>query len=269
MDIIDLPVLLADPYHATDAEVRAAGEAAVAAGFTGVATWAMHLSAIEPQPELSIEAIAGPILWANGDSASAAHEAREHARLAAKHGARTIVACCMESEITDLGRAQSNLAALVDAVADAGAQVCLELLPWSGIPDLATAWSLVQPLGSGASILLDIFHWHRQLGGPDYDLLARIPGNRIGFVQIADCSAVPGTDLQVECTSNRLLPGDGIVDFAKVTTTLDNIGAMPVVSTEVFNSALLERAGALGAATAMRAATQGVIGSWMTAVRAA
>ena len=69
--------------------------------------------------------------------------------------------------LDDLDRAREGLAVLGDHVSAAGAQTCVEFLPWTGIPDLATAWSIVEPVGSGAGIVLDTWHWQRQPRRPE------------------------------------------------------------------------------------------------------
>ena len=127
---------------------------------------------------------------------------------------KKIAAITMDPARPDLERARGNLALVVAAAAGVGAQVCVEFLPWSGIPDLATAWELVEPLGAGAGILLDTWHWVRQPGGPNPELLARIPGERIGYVQLCDAALDAGDDIMAEAMGQRLLPGDGEFDIA-------------------------------------------------------
>lgn len=250
--------LLADPMTATDAEVRAAGEAARTAGFTAASVWAHHIPALTGL-DLPIAVVEAATSWANGDADTAVAEARQLASVVADNDATRLVAVCLEPAIADLGHARRNLATLVDVVGDAGAQVCVEFLPWTGIPDLATAWSLVEPLGHAAGILLDTWHWARQPGGPAFELLARIPGIRIGCVQLCDAAADPGPDAMTEAMTNRLLPGDGVVDIAGVLAALDAIGARPVVATEVFNPPMVVAGGAPAAAAAMKAAADRVI----------
>jgi sugar phosphate isomerase/epimerase len=240
-----------------DSDVRAAGEAALAAGFTEASVWAHHIPSLHGLG-LHIGVVEAAMSWANADGDAAAAEARRLARLAAEHGSAKIVAVCLEPAIADTDRARDNLAILVGAAEGVGAQVCVEFLPWSGIPDLATAWSLVEPLGAAAGILLDTWHWVRQPGGPAFELLAQIPGERIGYVQLCDAAPPTGVDLMTEAMTNRLLPGDGIVDFAAVFAALDAIGASPYIATEIFNGALVVERGATGAAIAMRNAAEGV-----------
>jgi sugar phosphate isomerase/epimerase len=180
------------------------------------------------------------------------------ASVVALTGATKLVAVCLEPSITEVERARENLAVLVDQSGEAGAQVCVEFLPWTGVPDLATAWLLVEPLGDGAGILLDTWHWVRQPGGPADDLLRSIPGRRLGYLQLCDAAARRGPDVMKEAMTSRLLPGEGVIDFDAVLALLEAIGADPVVATEIFNPALVTARGPVAAAMAMKAAADRV-----------
>lgn len=250
--------LIADPMAATPEQVRAAVEASVAAGATDLSVWAFQIPGLGDVGELGghVAVVEGAMAWAGGDVKATTAEARHLAGLAAAQGATKIVAITMEPELVDLDRARDNLAIVVDAATDAGAQVVVEFLPWSGIPDLATAWRLVEPLGPGAGILLDTWHWQRQPGGPNPDLLKQIPGERVGYLQLCDAAATPDGEPFEEAMSSRLLPGDGVVDFAEVAALLAGIGADPFVATEIFNPSIVLERGGQGAAVAMLAAAR-------------
>jgi sugar phosphate isomerase/epimerase len=255
-----IATLVADPVAATPAELRAAGEAAVTAGFDAVSAWVSHLPALDGL-RLPVAVVEAAMSWANTDAETAMAEARQLASVVAATGATKLVAVCLEPSITDVERARQNLGAVADIAAGAGAQVCVEFLPWSAIHDLATAWRLVEPLGDRAGLLLDTWHWTRQPGGPSYDLLRTIPGSRIGYLQLCDAAGDAGPAPMAEAMSGRLLPGEGVVDFGAVLAALDAIGAEPVVATEIFNPALLAARGGPAAATAMRAAADRILTS--------
>ncbi len=250
--------LLTDPMNATDGQVRAAGEAALAAGFTEGSVWQHQLDAISGAG-LGIGVIEAATVWANGEAGDADAEARRLAALVRQYGAGRVLAACLDATIDDIDRTRRNLASLVDTLGEQGAQLCLEFLPWSGVPDLATAWSLLGPLGPSATLVLDTWHWVRQPGGPAFELLATIPGERIGYVQLCDVAPTQEGDLMTEAMTNRLLPGEGVVDFAALFASLDSIGASPYLATEVFNPSLVARLGAVDAANAMKAAAERVM----------
>jgi sugar phosphate isomerase/epimerase len=237
----------------TDDQVRAAAEATLAAGFTEASVWAHHIGVVQGSG-LHIAVVEASTAWATGTPEAAVAEAEHFASTAARVGASKIVAVCMDATWPGIEPAREKLALLVEAAAAIGAQVCVEFLPWSAVPDLATAWALVEPLGPNAGILLDTWHWQRQPGGPNPDLLATIPGERIGYVQVCDAAATPVGDSLTEAMTNRLLPGDGVVDFAGLFQQLDAIGATPFVATEIFNPTLLRDLGSVNTARAMRQA---------------
>jgi sugar phosphate isomerase/epimerase len=246
--------LLPDPMGATtDDQVRDAAQAALAAGFTDASVWAHHIDAVQGSG-LHIAVVEAAMAWATGTPDAAAAEAELFASTAVRVGASKIVAVCMDATWPGIDPARDKLALLVDAAGAIGAQVCVEFLPWSAIPDLATAWALVEPLGPNAGILVDTWHWQRQAGGPNPELLATIPGERIGYVQVCDAAAEPAGDLLTEAMTNRLLPGDGVVDFAALFHQLDAIGATPFVATEIFNPTLVRDLGSVNTARAMREA---------------
>lgn len=255
---ICLATLLSDPMAATDAEVRIAAAAAAAAGFTAASVWAQHIGPVT-SCGLAVSVVEGATEWANGTPEDAAREAQTFAGVASECGARMILAVCLEPSVADLGRARHNLSLLVDAAVEAKQRVCVEFLPWSGIPDLSTAWALVEPLGAGAGIVLDTWHWQRQPGGPVLETLASIPGERFPYVQVCDAGSAPGDDAMTEAMTARLLPGLGVVDFAGLFSALRSTGADPFIATEIFNPGLVGRDGPKAAAIAMRAAAERVV----------
>ncbi len=227
-------------------------DAALRAGASAASTWTLHFPALGGLEAAAkwlnssgmrtgcVEAAAN---WANNDQAAAQQEGRQMAEAAAALGAPLIMAVCLEPTLTDMDQARDNLSVLVAEARGAGARVCVEFLPWTGIADLATAWSLVEPLGPDAGVLVDTWHWQRQPGGPNLPLLSSIPGDRVMYVQM--CDAAPGTSTDMaEAMTGRLLPGDGVVDFAALIATLKQIDAHPFVAPEVFNPDLLAQLGA-------------------------
>jgi sugar phosphate isomerase/epimerase len=250
--------LLADPTGAGENEIRAAAEAALAAGFTEASVWVFQLPALAGL-DLKVRVVESALRWANGTAEEGSAEADIFARAAAEQGADIIGAVCMDPSIPDRDQARRNLAGLVDAGSSVGARVCLEFLPGTGVPDLATAWSLVEPLGPEAGILLDTWHWTRQPGGPAFDVLATIPGDRIPYLQLNDAAATPSGEVLEETMTGRLLPGDGVVDYPRLFGALSDIGADPFMAVEIFNPGLIEQHGASGAARAMKNAADAVL----------
>ena len=250
--------LLADPMNADAAEIAAAGDAAVAAGFREASVWSFQLDALAASA-LRVTVVEAAMAWAGDDPIAADAEAEHYVALVERYGASVVLAVTMEPSIADPAEARRRLGALAARVAPLGAQVCVEFFGWSAVHSLRVAWELVEPLGRDVGLVLDTFHWQRQPGGPDHALLASIPGERIGFVQLADAAPEPLGPIEAEAMTARLLPGDGVVDFARFFGVLDEIGADPFLATEVFNTRLVAERGAAGAAVAMRDAAGAIV----------
>lgn len=271
-------ITLGNPWAPTAEAVLTAMDAAAAAGCTevglslpavGALSAAGHRAAAElSRRGLGVACLEAMFQWSTSDDAARA-EATQIVAVADEVGSQRVMAVEMAATFADHDLARHRLALANEIVAGAGRQLVVEFLPWSAIPDLATAWSLVAPL-DGAAILLDTWHWTRQPGGPDLDLLARIPGERIGLVQLCDTHAevargdaegeldvmttdvttadvmtadVMTTDLMTEAMTGRTDPGEGTVDFAALTTVLARTGSRAPALAEVFDPARLEADG--------------------------
>jgi sugar phosphate isomerase/epimerase len=154
--------------------------------------------------------------------------------VAAGAGASYVITVCHESRPPP----PAGLAALCDLAADRGLAISLEFMPFSGVPTIADAVRLVEAADrENLGFVLDTWHWTRQPGGPDLATLRSIPPERIHLFQLNDTAAVPGEDLRLE-TLDRLLPGEGTADIRGLAAVLDEIGATPVVVSEVFSTSL-------------------------------
>lgn len=187
-----------------------------------------------------VEAVLG---WAQGqDDAAIEGEVGLAVALGARAGAEVLTAVCLEESLPSLEVAARGLRRVSEIAAAAGMTVALEFLPWGAVPEIATAWEIVERSGAAnAGLLLDTWHWHRRRGGPDFATLERIPGERIRVVQLSDASATEGADLMRESIQGRLLPGEGAVDFGRLFDVLERIGATPLIAPEVFSRTLAER----------------------------
>jgi sugar phosphate isomerase/epimerase len=224
------------------------------AGFGGVSLWAFHhhaavgagaspnqVRAWHTDRGLSVPVVESLIGWDGGDQATIDEQCVPVLEVAELYGAKMVAGVVMAPELESADAAAEGLGTLCKLAADRGLDVCIEWLPWSALPDLKSVWKLVQDVGSNnLGIVFDTWHWLRQPGGPDLETLRKIPGSRIHCVQLDDAtSKASGDELMAESMSNRLLPGDGDVDWASVLTTLDEIGADPIWAPEVFNVELM------------------------------
>lgn len=146
--------------------------------------------------------------------------------------------------------AAASLAAISRRGADAGLVVNVEFIPFLGIPDLAAAWRLVQLSGaSEVGVVLDTWHYFR--GAPDDDLLATIPGGRIGAVQLSDAALTPSGGLENDCLHHRLPAGDGAFPLDRVLQTLQTTGGLHDVGPEIFSGSFDQRPATVNARHAL------------------
>lgn len=91
----------------------------------------------------------------------------------------------------------------------------VEPMPYSGIPDVRTAWAIVKGSGAeNAKLILDSWHWIRANQPFDQSLLADIPADKIVSIQLNDVLAHPYAKvvLRDESMHERVLPGKGCGD---------------------------------------------------------
>jgi sugar phosphate isomerase/epimerase len=188
---------------------------------------------------LRVGALEAALAWSKGPSDEVRAEAELICSVAEATGATALLTVTLDPE-WDEGAAIEGYGQLCELVAPAGVQPCLEWLPWTAMPTIATAHRVMTASGAdNGGLTFDTWHWMRQPGGPDLGTLARCSGAQIGYLQLCDVAPTPGADVFVEAMSARVLPGDGVVDFAGVLATLDAMGATPYVASEIFNAEIL------------------------------
>jgi sugar phosphate isomerase/epimerase len=152
-------------------------------------------------------------------------------------GARSLNAVDVFGGRWSLDEATASFAGLCDRAADHGLLVHLEFLPWSRIPDLATAWRVVDAAGRpNGGLMLDAWHYFRS--DPDGTLLRSIPGPSILGIQLCDAPATPEADPLHATLHERLLPGDGEFPLATLLADLRATGTAAPLGVEVFSDVL-------------------------------
>ena len=125
----------------------------------------------------------------------------------------------MAEELPRLDVVAERFAAVCNRAAEHGVEVALEFLPWSGIPDLATALAVVTTAGrANGGILVDAWHYFR--GRPDDALLRSAAAQHIKCVQLSDGDAQPDGDYMSDTILHRRIPGDGAFDLIGLLQTL-------------------------------------------------
>jgi sugar phosphate isomerase/epimerase len=141
-------------------------------------------------------------------------------------------------EVTEsVERTAEHFAALCDRVAGRGLQVALEFLPWTTIPDAATAWEIVRLADRpNGGIIVD--SWHHFRGARDEAQLLAIPPERMVALQIDDADAEPVGTLLEDTLHNRRVPGEGTFPLVDFVDLLERHGADAPFSIEILSDEL-------------------------------
>lgn len=227
-------------------------DAAADAGFVGMSIdvahhdWAVsdgmaseEFFAYHRRRGLAIPAAEVILDWASGEWSAVRQSTAHIFEVAAAAGAASVITATLEAEVPSLRDAAGRLRDLSDLAAEHGLAISYEFLPPTAVPDLATAaWLLEVVDRRNFGLVLDTWHWRTQPGGPDVRTLRSIAPERIHILQINDAPADIGDDWVRATMSGRLLPGEGVIDIAELLNTLDELGASPVIITEVFSDQL-------------------------------
>ena len=93
---------------------------------------------------------------------------------------------------------------------------------------MSDALAFVATLWPAAGLLLDSWHWHHS-GATSQDIVDA--GAQVSHVQLADAANLAPEDVH---DSQRLLPGQGVVDLAGFVAALRTIDYRGLVTPEVF-----------------------------------
>ena len=131
-------------------------------------------------------------------------------------------------------------AALCDRAGD-DLIVALEFMPYSGVPDLATAWRILGDADrANSALIVDVWHWAR--AGTTPADLDPVPADRIIALQLCDVLEHPMDPLRPESRGHRLPPGQGYGAAVGVVRALHDKGVQPrVVTAEVISDELVSR----------------------------
>jgi len=128
-----------------------------------------------------------------------------------------------------------RFAAVCDRAAQHGLQVAIEFLPWTPIPDAASAWAIARTAGrANGGLLVDA--WHHFRGAADPAVLRAIPGQRIIAVQVDDADASVVGTLVDDTSLRRRLPGEGSFDLVGFIRVLDAMGVQAPLSVEILST---------------------------------
>ena len=258
----------------TPDQLKGIVDASADAGFAGVSLWAFHhngavaagkspaeVKAWHDDRGLSVPIVESLIGWEGADKDSIEQMCIPTLDVATLYGATDVAGVVMAPELPSMDAAQQGLGMLGELAADRGLRICIEWLPWSALPTIEKAWGLIEAVGQDhIGLVVDAWHWLRQPGGPDFETLRKVPGDRIHCVQLDDAPLEgSGEDQMTESMTNRLLPGDGDVEWAPLLAALEEMGADPIWAPEVFNLGLMAE-GPVSMAQKINQSTRKVLG---------
>jgi sugar phosphate isomerase/epimerase len=126
-----------------------------------------------------------------------------------------------------------------------------KLYPHEFIYRMDETLELVKDVGPNAGLMLDSWHWHHA-GATVKDIMAA-GKDRIVYVQAADAPKLPPDQIK---DNERLMPGEGIIDFNAFFGTLKKIGYNGGVSPEVFGRGLKDVPPEEGARLGLKTTTE-------------
>lgn len=191
--------------------------------------------------------------WGTERDRDAAQQEKERTifRMAREFGVRHLNAGLLEELPLDVVAA--GFAQLCDRAGE-DLTVALEFMPYSGVPDLATAWQVLRVADRpNSALIVDVWHWARA-GQTAVDLDA-VPADRIVAVQLCDVLEHPMAQARAESLGHRLPPGQGHGDPVGLVRALRDRGVTPrVVTVEVISRELVSRGVDVAARTVADAA---------------
>jgi sugar phosphate isomerase/epimerase len=241
-------------------------QAAAAAGFDGIGLraenyWNARESGIDAAAMARLAADAGvPVLeveyltgWGTEADRDEAQQRREATvfEMARTFGVHHVNAGLLEKlPINDISDALGDLCDRTGHKVS----IALEFMPYSGVPDLATAWRILRNTGcSNSALIVDVWHWAR--AGMTAADLEPVPADRIVSVQLCDVLETPMDPPRDESIGHRVLPGQGFGDAVGMVRTLQAHGVRPsIVTVEVISDELVAQGVELAARTAADAA---------------
>jgi sugar phosphate isomerase/epimerase len=153
-------------------------------------------------------------------------------------GARYINVVMISEGEAPLDQMAEVFAGVAGRAAEHGLKAYLEFVPFMSVPDLRTAWQVVERSGcERTGIMVDTWHCHR--GATSLDDLRAIPGERVLGTQVNDAPAESMDDPVIETLHHRLVPGEGDIDLDGWLGVLHQIGSVAPLCAEIFSDELL------------------------------
>ena len=234
-------------------DLRAQVEAAIAGGFTGFEPWLKDVHAAKAAGTLKdavaaardgglefVNAIAFG-RWVDPDPAIRAEGLEETKRdmdVLAEMGCPLIAACMFGVHKPGSPHVENKaISERFEAVCELGRQTGVKPLLeyWGHSVNMNTAEATLDVLAmvkpEDAAILADVYHTYR--GGGSFETYRRFGGNLLPVLHVNDYPGMPPREQLV--AADRVWPGAGLAPWRKIFEYLDEAGADPWLSIEVFN----------------------------------
>ena len=253
-------------------------DAAVESGFTQITLWAKDLVGHPSGYRAAVERVRASKLRVNAIQVMRDYEGLSgplhdykidtvKAMLAVCDavGAQRLLICSSTSTHAtgNLDHIARDLRKVATLATPLGIRVCFEALSWGRyVSDFMLSWELVKRADrENLGVCIDSFHViaNCSLNNRNFDALADIPGDRIGFVQLSDFmwDTVRSPEERIETARHlRVFPGEGVhsAELTKMIRMLDGGGYRGDWSFEVFNDDYLQMPPLAVAARARRSA---------------
>ena len=183
----------------------------------------------------------------------ALHRVRVKLAVMEELGVSTVLACSNvgPDAVADPELTAAHLHAVGTVAAEHGMTVAFEALAWGRhVNRVGQAWDAVVR-ADHAAVTLAVDTFHMLARGDDGSALAGVPGDRIGFLQVADAPLLEMSVLEWS-RHFRCFPGQGALDVTGVVTAVLEAGYRGPLSLEVFSDVVREVEPGTTARDAMR-----------------
>jgi sugar phosphate isomerase/epimerase len=265
-----LPLVVSSYTLGTEVSFRERVEAAAVAGFDGIGLraenfWDAEAAGLDGRAMAEIARDAGvPVLeveyitaWGTADDRDADQQRKEQTVFSM---ARTFQVGHLNTGLLEMLPVETIVESFADLCDRAGREltIALEFMPYSGVPDLATAWRVLREANRpNSALIVDVWHWARAgMTAADLDL---VPADRIVSVQLCDVLRTPMEPMRTESLGHRLPPGHGHGDAAGLVRALQARDVRPeILAVEVISDELVAR-GVMHAAHTVATAARKVL----------
>lgn len=169
------------------------------------------------------------------------HRVERKLDVAEQLGATIVLVCsnATPDALDDPDLSAEQLHRVAELAGARGVTVAYEALAWgTHVSRIRDAWKVVVA-ADHPSLTLAVDTFHLLARGDDDAALDGVPGERIGFLQVAD-APVLGLDVLQLSRHHRVFPGQGSFDIASVVGAVVEAGYRGPVSLEVFSDVVRE-----------------------------